>query len=61
MNGLKVLDTSDLLSIKYDGIRPAPGYPLQPDHTEKRTLWNILNPKVSHLSIHMIRCGLFRI
>ncbi|VDK20691.1 unnamed protein product [Anisakis simplex] len=33
----------DLLSIKYEGIRPAPGYPTQPDHTEKRTMWNLMD------------------
>ena len=32
------LDESDLLKIKYDGIRPAPGYLSQPDHTEKTTM-----------------------
>uniref|UniRef100_A0A0M3HL13 AdoMet activation domain-containing protein n=1 Tax=Ascaris lumbricoides TaxID=6252 RepID=A0A0M3HL13_ASCLU len=37
------LDTADLLSIKYKGIRPAPGYPSQPDHTEKVTLWRLLD------------------
>ena len=26
--------------MKYQGIRPAPGYPSQPDHTEKRTMWD---------------------
>ncbi|EEC44210.1 methionine synthase [Phaeodactylum tricornutum CCAP 1055/1] len=36
------LNESDLLKVKYDGIRPAPGYPSQPDHTEKRTMWNLL-------------------
>ncbi|KAJ1934261.1 hypothetical protein FBU59_005756, partial [Linderina macrospora] len=35
------LDTQDLLSIKYQGIRPAPGYPSQPDHLEKRTMWEL--------------------
>jgi len=33
----------DLIAEKYDGIRPAPGYPAQPDHTEKATLFKILN------------------
>lgn len=33
----------DLISESYKGIRPAPGYPAQPDHTEKRTLFNLLN------------------
>ncbi|CAJ0585703.1 unnamed protein product, partial [Mesorhabditis spiculigera] len=37
------LSTDDLLSIKYKGIRPAPGYPTQPDHTEKKTLWKLLD------------------
>jgi 5-methyltetrahydrofolate--homocysteine methyltransferase len=36
------LDEADLLKIKYDGIRPAPGYPSQPDHTEKSTMWEAL-------------------
>lgn len=35
------LDQQDLFRIKYEGIRPAPGYPSQPDHTEKRTMWNL--------------------
>lgn len=39
------LDESDLLKIKYDGIRPAPGYPSQPDHTEKVTMWNLIKAK----------------
>jgi len=38
----EALDSEDLLQIKYTGIRPAPGYPVQPDHTEKRTMWNLL-------------------
>jgi 5-methyltetrahydrofolate--homocysteine methyltransferase len=36
------LNISDLLKVKYQGIRPAPGYPSQPDHREKRTLWDLL-------------------
>lgn len=36
------LAEADLLKIKYQGIRPAPGYPSQPDHTEKMTLWKVL-------------------
>ena len=36
--------TSDELIVeKYVGIRPAPGYPAQPDHTEKHTIWKALN------------------
>jgi len=33
----------DLIAERYAGIRPAPGYPAQPDHTEKDTLFRILN------------------
>lgn len=29
--------------VKYQGIRPAPGYPTQPDHTEKPTMWKLLD------------------
>ena len=36
------LTPEDLLRERYRGIRPAPGYPAAPDHTEKRTLWSIL-------------------
>jgi len=36
------LTEEDLLKIKYDGIRPAPGYPSQPDHTEKSTMWDVI-------------------
>jgi 5-methyltetrahydrofolate--homocysteine methyltransferase len=37
------LDAADLLKVKYAGIRPAPGYPAQPDHTEKATLFRLLD------------------
>ncbi len=33
----------DLIYEKYDGIRPAPGYPAQPDHSEKVKLFELLN------------------
>merc|ERR1711998_296649 len=36
------LSLEDLLKVRYQGIRPAPGYPSQPDHREKRTLWDML-------------------
>ena len=39
------MDISDILNIKYQGIRPAPGYPSQPDHTEKITMWKVMNIK----------------
>ncbi len=37
------LTSKDLLDEKYRGIRPAAGYPACPDHTEKGTLWRLLN------------------
>ena len=36
------LTSEDLIAEKYRGIRPAPGYPACPDHTEKRTLFSLL-------------------
>ncbi|XP_067431794.1 methionine synthase isoform X1 [Thunnus thynnus] len=37
----ETLQASDLHRIRYRGIRPAAGYPSQPDHTEKTTMWNL--------------------
>jgi 5-methyltetrahydrofolate--homocysteine methyltransferase len=37
------LTTEDLIGEKYRGIRPAAGYPACPDHTEKGTLWELLD------------------
>ncbi len=37
----------DLIKEKYRGIRPAAGYPSSPDHTEKRTIWKLLDVKNS--------------
>jgi 5-methyltetrahydrofolate--homocysteine methyltransferase len=37
------LTVEDLIAEKYRGIRPAAGYPACPDHTEKGTLWNLLD------------------
>jgi 5-methyltetrahydrofolate--homocysteine methyltransferase len=36
------LSREDIIKEKYRGVRPAPGYPACPDHTEKRTIWQIL-------------------
>ncbi len=36
------LSYEDLIREKYRGIRPAPGYPACPDHTEKSLLWKLL-------------------
>ncbi len=37
------LSNEELIAEAYRGIRPAPGYPAQPDHTEKRTLFRLLD------------------
>ncbi len=37
------LDAAGLIAERYTGIRPAPGYPSQPDHTEKATLFRLLD------------------
>jgi 5-methyltetrahydrofolate--homocysteine methyltransferase len=37
------LDSTGLIREEYQGIRPAPGYPACPDHTEKATLWQLLD------------------
>ena len=38
------LDNDDLIAEAYRGIRPAPGYPACPDHTEKALLWGLIDP-----------------
>lgn len=35
--------SEELIAEKYQGIRPAPGYPANPDHTEKLTLWELMD------------------
>jgi 5-methyltetrahydrofolate--homocysteine methyltransferase len=39
------LDGERLIREEYQGIRPAPGYPACPDHTEKADLWRLLEPE----------------
>ena len=39
----EALSNDQLIAEQYRGIRPAPGYPASPDHTEKVTLWTLLN------------------
>lgn len=41
--GSEQLGVTDLRKLRYEGIRPAPGYPSQPDHTEKLTMWRLAN------------------
>ena len=41
------LDSESLIAERYVGIRPAPGYPACPEHTEKQTLWELLDVQAS--------------
>ncbi len=41
------LSNDDLIHEKYRGIRPAAGYPACPDHTEKETLWNLMDVELA--------------
>jgi 5-methyltetrahydrofolate--homocysteine methyltransferase len=46
------LDNSGLIREEYRGIRPAPGYPACPDHTEKALLWRLLDAE-RNASLHL--------
>jgi 5-methyltetrahydrofolate--homocysteine methyltransferase len=43
----ETLSNEDLIKEKYSGIRPAPGYPACPDHTEKETLFQLLDAEAT--------------
>ncbi len=46
------MTNEDLIAERYHGIRPAPGYPACPDHTEKKTLWRLLDVE-AHTGIEL--------
>ncbi|MFG1331321.1 methionine synthase [Xanthobacter autotrophicus] len=48
----EALANDDLIAERYRGIRPAPGYPAQPDHTEKATLFQLLEA-TNKVGIHL--------
>jgi 5-methyltetrahydrofolate--homocysteine methyltransferase len=53
----EALDNDGLIAEQYQGIRPAPGYPAQPDHTEKRTIFRLLDAERNagmHLTESMV-------
>jgi 5-methyltetrahydrofolate--homocysteine methyltransferase len=52
MQGEEKLSKEDLIKIKYTGIRPAPGYPSQPDHTEKDAMWELLDAG-AHINVEL--------
>jgi len=43
----EALDNADIIHENYQGIRPAPGYPACPDHTEKRALFDLLGAEAN--------------
>jgi len=43
----EALDQEDLIKERYRGIRPAPGYPANPDHSQKELIWKLLNAEQS--------------
>ncbi|MBX7248011.1 MAG: methionine synthase [Caulobacteraceae bacterium] len=43
----EALSVDDLIAERYRGVRPAPGYPAQPDHTEKATLFSLLEAQAN--------------
>ncbi|HJT18009.1 MAG TPA: methionine synthase [Thermoanaerobaculia bacterium] len=45
------LSNEDLIGEKYRGIRPAPGYPACPDHTEKRAIFDLLDAEKSGIAL----------
>ena len=48
----EALGNADLIAERYAGIRPAPGYPACPDHTEKRTLFDLLDvPRLAGITL----------
>jgi 5-methyltetrahydrofolate--homocysteine methyltransferase len=48
----EAFDNNALIAEKYKGIRPAPGYPACPEHTEKGTLWKLLDVE-NHIGIKL--------
>lgn len=38
------LDSDELIKERYQGIRPAPGYPANPDHRQKEVIWRMIDP-----------------
>jgi 5-methyltetrahydrofolate--homocysteine methyltransferase len=48
----EALDQTELIKERYQGIRPAPGYPACPDHTEKRTLFDLLEAERA-IGVHL--------
>jgi 5-methyltetrahydrofolate--homocysteine methyltransferase len=43
----EAMTNEELILEGYQGIRPAPGYPAQPDHTEKATIWQLLDAEAA--------------
>ncbi len=48
----ETLDNEQLIKEQYLGIRPAPGYPANPDHRQKESIWRLIDP-VNNAGIEM--------
>ena len=55
----ETLDNEALIAEKYHGIRPAPGYPACPEHTEKRTLWQMLDVETNTGMLLTESCAMY--
>jgi 5-methyltetrahydrofolate--homocysteine methyltransferase len=49
----EALTTEEIIGERYQGIRPAPGYPAQPDHTEKATVFELLGATDGNLGVKL--------
>jgi len=47
----EALTAADMHKIQYQGIRPAPGYPSQPDHSEKASMWQMMGADVTGITL----------
>lgn len=55
----ETLDNNALIAEQYKGIRPAPGYPACPEHTEKRTIWELMQVE-EHIGIRLTEsCAMY--
>ena len=55
----ETFDNEALIKEKYQGIRPAPGYPACPDHTEKRSLFQLLDIEANTGIILTESCAMY--
>lgn len=47
----ETLQNAELIKERYQGIRPAPGYPANPDHRQKQVIWDLLHPETIGITL----------